>query len=319
MTLNRRSFLKAVAASATLTQVGAQSPPTENPWNGPVLDLHFHMRRAPELNVAHLDGCGISNANLLTRSNAVDQVREIQTRYPGRFIWFASADITKPEAEKQLTEAVKAGAGGLGELKFHVEADGPELRRMYALAAELDVPVLVHFQEVPHTPTEGVFSTGFQRFEAVLKRNPNTRFIGHADAFWANISAGYANDVAYPTGPVKPGGLTGKLLGDYPNLYADMSANSGNNALSRDPGFTVEFLTQHRDKLIFGSDCGCADGNGGGASQVNNPGASRLAGKCVARETLTLLKRSAPPPLFRQITWENSRKLLRIAAQQPQF
>ena len=43
----------------------------------------------------------------------------------------------------------------------------------------------------------------------------------------------------YPEGPIKPGGITDKLLGDYANLYGDLSANSGNNALSRDPDFTV--------------------------------------------------------------------------------
>src|SRR6201999_2956966 len=101
--------------------------------------------------------------------------------------WFASSDITKPEDEKQLTGAVKAGAGGLREIKYHVAADGPELRRMYSLAADLDVPILVHFQEVPHYDTEGVFSTGFRNFAAILQAYPKTRFIGHADAFWANI------------------------------------------------------------------------------------------------------------------------------------
>jgi uncharacterized protein len=272
------------------------------------------MRRTPEQNVAHLDGCGVSNANLLTGAAAADRVHEIQTTYPGRFIWFASADITKPEAGQQLTAAVKAGAGGLGEIKFHVAANGPELRRMYALAADLDVPILIHFQEVPHTPTEGVFSTGFHDFEAVLKAFPKTRFIGHADAFWANISAGYANDVAYPTGPVNPGGITDKLLSDYPNLYGDLSANSGNNALARDPAFTAEFLKRHRDKLMFGSDCGCSDGKGAGIAQAGNPAASRLAGKCVARETLALLKRSTTPELFRQITWNNVHALLRLKA-----
>ena len=72
---------------------------------------------------------------------------------------------------------------------------------MYALAAELDVPILVHFQEVPHTPTEGVFATGFKNFEAMLKAYPKTKFIGHADAFWANVSADYANQEAYPSRP----------------------------------------------------------------------------------------------------------------------
>jgi len=313
MTSSRRGFLQAAAVSAALSGLKAQTA-REDLWGGPVLDLHFHMRREPEANVAHLDGCGVSNANLLTRSGAAEQVRAVQAKYPGRFVWFASADITQPDAGKLLTQAVRDGAGGFGEIKFHVEADGPELRRMYALAAELDVPILVHFQEVPHTPTEGVFSTGFKRFETILKAYPKTRFVGHADAFWANISADYSNDVAYPAGRIKRGGLTDRLLSDYPNLFGDLSANSGNNALSRDPEFTTGFLVRHRDKLIFGSDCACTDGNGGGISQANNPGASRLAGKCVARETLALLKKSTTPALFRQLTWQNSHKLLRIGA-----
>jgi uncharacterized protein len=91
-----------------------------------------------------------------------------------------------------------------------------------------------------------------------------------------------------------------------------MSANSGNNAMSRDPEFTADFLKRHQDKLIFGSDCGCRDGHGGGISQNNNPAAARLAGKCVARETLGLLKRSATQDVFQKIVWRNAHKLLRI-------
>ncbi len=47
-------------------------------------------------------------------------------------------------------------------------------------------------------------------------------------------------------------------------------------------------------------------------SQNNNPAASRLAGKCVARETLTVLKKSASAPVFQKITWGNIHKLLQI-------
>ena len=46
-------------------------------------------------------------------------------------------------------------------------------------------------------------------------------------------------NVAYPTGKVKPGGLTDRMLSDYPNLYGDLSANSGRNAVARDPEFTA--------------------------------------------------------------------------------
>jgi predicted TIM-barrel fold metal-dependent hydrolase len=184
---------------------------------------------------------------------------------------------------------------------------------MYALAAELQVPILIHFQEVDHFPNEGTWSTGFARtFEGILKAYPKTIFIGHADAFWANVSADYHNEAAYPAGPIKRGGITDRLLGDYANLYGDLAANSGNNAMTRDPEFTGGFLGRHQNKLIFGSDCSCADGRGAGVSQSNNPAASRLAGKCVARETLTALKKSVPAATFRKLVWDNAHTLLKI-------
>jgi predicted TIM-barrel fold metal-dependent hydrolase len=308
--ISRRDFLGAVAATAAFPALRGAQPGTE--WGSPVFDLHFHMR-PPAATIAHQDGAGIAKANLLTRGAAVDQVRAIEALAPRRFTWFTAYDITKPELEAQLTQAVKDGAQGFGELKFHVAADGPELRRAYALAADLKVPVLVHFQEVDHFANEGAWSTGYAKtFETMLKTYPKTTFIGHADAFWANLSADYHNEAAYPSGPIARGGITDRLLADYPNLFADCSANSGNNALSRDPAFTADFLKRHQDKLLFGSDCSCSDGHGGGVSQANNPAATRLAGKCVARETLTVLKQSASPEIFRKIVWQNAHALLRI-------
>lgn len=310
--LNRREFLEAIAATTVLPDASRQEP-AGGEWGPPIFDLHFHLRAAPASNVTHLDGAGIAKANLLSRAAAVEQVKAVQASAPGRFIWFASADVSTPEGAETLRQAVKTGAQGFGEMKFHVAADGPELRRAYALAAELNVPILVHFQEVDHFENEGKWASGFATgFEAILKAYPKTTFIGHADAFWANLSADYRNEAAYPSGPIARGGITDRLLGDYPNLYGDLSANSGNNGLSRDPEFTRDFLRRHQDKLLFGSDCSCTDGHGAGVSQANNPAASRLAGKCVARETLTVLKRAASPEVFRKITWGNAHRLLKI-------
>ncbi len=312
--ISRRAFLETVSAAVVLPALEGQSAPA-NEWGSPVFDLHFHMRPQPASNIAHLDGAGITKANLLTRATAAEQIATIEAAAPKRFTWFGSTDITKPEAEQALTAAVKAGAQGFGELKFHVAADGPELRRMYALAADLNVPILVHFQEVDHFENEGTWSTGFAKnFEAMLKAYPKTTFIGHADAFWANVSADYHNEAAYPTGPIVRGGITDKLLADYPNLHGDLSANSSNNALSRDPEFTKDFLARHHAKLLFGSDCSCTDGHGAGISQAGNPAAARLAGKCVARETLTVLKRSTSPTMFANIVWGNAHKMLKIPA-----
>ena len=311
--MNRRDFL-ATAALATIGATLHAQTPSGAEWGNPILDIHAHLRQGLDANIVHMDGCGLTKAVLLARSPAVEQIKSIQAKYPGRFVWSASADITKPDAAEVLTKAVKDGAQGFGELKFHVEADGPELQRMYALAAELNVPILVHFQEVPHFEGEGVWSTGFKRFAAMLKKYPKTKFIGHADAFWANVSADYAEQESYPSGPIKRGGITDKLLGDYGNLFGDLSANSGNNALSRDAEFTADFLARHQNKLVFGSDCSCQDGHGGGVSQNNNPAAARMRGKCVARETLTVLKRHTQPNVFRKLTWENGHKLFKIKA-----
>jgi hypothetical protein len=84
--------------------------------------------------------------------------------------------------------------------------------------------------------------------------------------------------------------------------------------MSRDADFTADFLKRHQDELFFGSDCSCTDGRGSSVSQNNNPAAARLAGKCVARETLTVLKRSTSADVFQKIVWGNVQKLLRIPA-----
>jgi predicted TIM-barrel fold metal-dependent hydrolase len=308
--MDRRIMLGTLGATMAMPAASAQPI-----WSAPVIDMHFHMRRNPEQNLAHQRGAGIGAANLLTAGDAAALVHDLQEQNPGHFpAWFTSADVTKPDAETLLTAAMKAGAKGIGELKFPVEADGPQMRRIYALAAELDVPVLIHFQEIGQAAAAGGYNTGIKRFAAMLKAFPKTKFIGHADAFWANISADYAEEESYPTGPVKRGGVTDKLLADYPNLFADMSANSGNNALSRDPDFTRDFLVRHQDKLHFGSDCNCEDGKGGGAAQNIPSVAPRMRGKCVARETLTVLAASTTPAIFRKLVWDNARRLLGFPA-----
>jgi predicted TIM-barrel fold metal-dependent hydrolase len=104
---------------------------------------------------------------------------------------------------------------------------------------------------------------------------------------------------------VKRGGLTDRILSDYGNLYADLSANSCRNALARDPEFSADFLARHQNKLMFGSDCSCRDGRGAG-QRSQQP---LIKDKCVARETLTALTK---PDVFRKLTWSNAVRLLKL-------
>ena len=41
------------------------------------------------------------------------------------------------------------------------------------------------------------------------------------------------------------GGLTDRWLEEYPNVYGDLSAGSGWNALTRDPEFGPDFVRRH--------------------------------------------------------------------------
>lgn len=304
----RRAFLKTSVAALA---IGTAFSKAEPDWGGPVLDTHLHLRKDPDACFTHMQGCGVSNAVLLTRAPDEEQAKKEMAKRPKAFVRSVSTDPAQPGADEIIRKAIQDGAVSVGELKYHLALDSPQMRRIYEICAEMNVPVMMHIQTFPHFAGELPYNTGYTQFDKVLRAYPKTKFIGHGDLFWAHISADVPADRGYPTGPIKPGGLTDKFLSDYPNLYADMSANSGNNALSRDQNFSRDFIVRHRAKLIFGSDCACADGKGSGVSQGRNPEASRLAGKCVARETLALLKGITPPDVFHQITWENGLKVFK--------
>jgi len=304
--LDRRQFL----GTALATALSAADTPAASPWGGPVLDIHLHPRRQEGGELAHVNGSGVTKAVLLTNAAMADHSRSVVAANPDRFVWFVGTDMTKPDALATLGKSLDSGAIGLGEMKSHVACDGPEMRAVFALAAERNVPVLIHFADFPQFEGEGVWNHGIARFPAVVKANPKTKFIGHGDAFWANTSGDVPDGVPYPTGKIKPGGVSDRMLGEFPNFYGDFSANSGRNFLARDPDFAAKFIERHHAKLMFGCDCSCRDGHGAGQGSKQ----PLIAGKCVARETLTALKQIASPAQFRQITWENGTKLIGIRA-----
>ena len=308
--MHRRAFVKAAFATSIASSRVWSQP--DLMWGGPVLDTHLHLRRDPDACFTHMQGCGVTNAVLLTAALDEERAKAEMEKRPGHFARSVAADPAQPDAERVFREALKGGAVSIGELKHHLALDSREMRRVYEIAAEMQVPVMMHIQDFPHFPGELPYNTGYPQFDKLLKAYPKTNFIGHGDLFWAHISADVPTDRGYPAGPIKTGGLTDRWLSDLPNLFADMSANSGNNALSRDTDFSREFIRRQRNKLIFGSDCSCTDGRGAGVSQGNNPEASRLAGKCVARATLEVLKQLTSREIFRKVTWDNGIKLFRI-------
>src|SRR5437867_2771368 len=219
---------------------------------------------------------------------------QVEKENPGRFLRFASSDASLSRALDVIRGNLRRGAIGIGEMKYPVAVDSPEMHRVYKLAEEMRLPVLLHFEH-------DMYNTGFERFESMLKAYPNVNFIGHAQTWWGNISADLNPLEMYPKGRVKKGGLTDRWLSDYSNLYGDLSAGSGLNAITRDPDFAADFLRRHSRRLIWGSDCNCRDGKGGGLRD----------GKCIAAGSLAALRDLVPDrAAFRRITFENGAQLL---------
>jgi predicted TIM-barrel fold metal-dependent hydrolase len=167
---------------------------------------------------------------------------------------------------------LKTGAIGIGEQKFAVDCDSPHMHLIAQIAQQYRVPVLIHFQH-------GAYNFGIERFHKMLEKYPRVNFIGHAQTWWANISKDADQFVMYPKGKVSPGGISDRLLSYYPNIYGDLSAGSGFNALDRDAEHGREFLARHQNKLLFGSDCNDSLGE---------------TDKCIGWKQLAQLRRLAP-------------------------
>jgi predicted TIM-barrel fold metal-dependent hydrolase len=224
--------------------------------------------------------------------------RAEQQRDPKRFLWFASADAAVADAVATLRKHLALGAAGIGEMKFFVPCDGPQMDAVYRLAGELRVPVLIHFQDPK-------YNTGLVRFHKVLERYPNVTFIGHAISWWSHVSAEVEAGVNYPTAGIKRGGITDRLLADYPNIHGDLSAKSGLGALTRDDAFARDFVARHARKLLFGSDCPCHDGKGNGFHY----------GYCVGQRLLARLREIAPDrAVLGRILHDNAAALLGLPA-----
>ncbi|MCD6377300.1 MAG: amidohydrolase family protein, partial [Planctomycetes bacterium] len=97
---------------------------------------------------------------------------------------------------------------------------------------------------------------GLPQLARALRDFPKLKFFAHSQPFWAEMAPLQtpADRDGYPNYPIVEEGVVPKLFRRYPNLYGDLSANSGYNALARDEDYAVKFLTEFQDRLMFGTD-----------------------------------------------------------------
>src|SRR5579864_1399242 len=113
--MQRRTFLQSILpAAAAVRRLKAQQ---ETPWGGPVLDTHLHLRSNAEACFIHMQGCGVTNAVLLTPASGQDRAIAEMEKRSGHFARSVSIDPALPESDRILRDALKAGAVSIGEMK----------------------------------------------------------------------------------------------------------------------------------------------------------------------------------------------------------
>jgi len=290
-----------------------------------IIDIHMHtVRKAgitrangetyatPEQLLEIMDRVGITQAVLLPEVSpegshclsSTEEILEIARHFPGRFIPFCNMDprieLNSPQTDmgRFLDYYLAQGCKGLGEITANLPFDDPRVENLFDACQSRGLPVIFHIG-----PQEGgcyglVDDPGLPKLERALARFPRLKFLGHSQPFWAEIAPDYgeAGRNGYPSGPVKPGGRLPELFARYPNLYGDLSAGSGYNAVSRDPEFGYHFMETYQDRLLFGTDI-CAPSN-------DTPLARYLAA-ALAEGKLSL-------QAYEKITWRNAALLLRL-------
>jgi predicted TIM-barrel fold metal-dependent hydrolase len=256
-----------------------------------IIDLHTHVgdlrlsRDEPhepvtwENLIARLDEEGIAKAAVLPVYNASpesappaialldarmsvrDQVLDAG-RYPGRIIPFGNMDPrwghNSPHTDfgPILDWFLEHGCKGIGEVTANLPFDDPRVINMFRQCGAKGLPVTIESSGMEAGPYGLMDDPGMPRLERLLQAAPATQIIAHGPGFWAEMAADItpAERWSYPRGPIRREGATWRLLRRYPNLWADLSAHSGYNALTRDPEAGLRFLDEFQDKLLFGTD-----------------------------------------------------------------
>jgi predicted TIM-barrel fold metal-dependent hydrolase len=252
-----------------------------------LIDAHAHVYADPKIRpgpkattflsaaqqIDLMDSLGIEKAIILPLNNSettgepqsMFEIQYICDKYPGRFIPFCNVDPRRTKFMAPVTvdyflfvlsQYKDFGCKGLGELAAKVYWDDPALMMLFEACEKVGFPVTFHTTTTDSYDYGLIDELGFPRFEKVLKRFPKLIFLAHSQSWWAEISSDIKLEEksGYPKDPVVPGGAVPRLMKKYPQIYGDLSANSGYNALARDPQHAYKFIERFQDRLVFALD-----------------------------------------------------------------
>ena len=178
----RRRFL----STSGFALLGAAAPGQAGPGADPIIDIHQHLNYSGRSDAALLEhqiAMGATTTILLPsgrplnrpsthegKSNGLDAqalgneaCREFAGAHPAAYRFAANEVPDIPDARAEIERYLRRGAIMIAEQKFGVECDSPEMQRVYALARDHGVPVLMHWQFE-------MYNKGFERFHRMLEK-----------------------------------------------------------------------------------------------------------------------------------------------------
>ena len=235
-----------------------------------IVDCHMHVNwlgHNVHTLIEHMDALGVDKSWLLTWElvNGITQpgyvylserdVWDACATSRDRFVPFYAPDPQRPDAERALQDAIRKGLKGFGECKVRCCLDNPDLIKLFRIAADNGLPILLHLDKPFAPPWDFWYCYDMDRLGQLLHLLPHATFIGHGPGFWRHVSGDEAECLdPYPDGKVEPGGKVTEFLKRYPNLYCDLSAGSGLRAISRDQAWGKRFLARHSTRILYGTD-----------------------------------------------------------------
>ena len=247
------------------------------------IDIHVHaMRKAgaptphgqcismPEQLIKRYDAVDIERGVLLpivhpefgygVQSN--EEILDMVENYPDRFIPFCNLDPRSVghSGNAPLGNVLRyykdQGCKGIGEVCANLPFHDPMVQNLFKHCQDVGFPLTFHISIRQGYMYGLVDEVGLPGLELSLQNFKKLKFFGHSQSFWAEM--GQLETVGdrrgYPNYPIKEEGAVPKLMRKYPNLYGDLSAGSGHNALARDLDYAVKFLNEFQDRLFFGTD-----------------------------------------------------------------
>ena len=253
-----------------------------------IIDCHAHVLAFPKIKpypqskttlmsaedqISLMDAKGIDKAIILpiggaesiAENQSIGEILYICQKYPGRFIPFCNIDPRLPKRpdlievadfDFLLNQYKELGCKGIGEVFVRIPWDHPSMLLLLESCEKVGFPITFHTITADVNSYGIIDEIGLPRLETVLRKFPKLKFFGHSPGFWSEISGEITlkEKNSYSQNPVNPGGKLKELMRNYPNLYGDLSAGSGLNALQRDPDHAWKFIDEFQDRLLLGLD-----------------------------------------------------------------